>query len=331
MPSTPEHWNRVGPAALALLPLSMLYAAVTAARRAMYRAGWLHQARLPVPVIVVGNVTAGGTGKTPLVLWLAAGLARRGFRPGIVTRGYGAADAGPAVVPPEGETRTHGDEPVLLARRSACPVWRGYDRVAAARALLAANPDCNVVIGDDGLQHYRLARDVEIVLIDGAAGFGNGLPMPSGPLREPVRRLARTDLLVVKGPQRSGLALPRPAASMRLAPGRFRNLRDPALSVDAAALHDRRLHAVAGIGRPQQFFDTLSALGLRFREHPFPDHHAYTAADFAFAGADTVVMTEKDAVKSVGFATTDFWALPVDAVLPEGFLERVLERLRHGS
>ncbi len=330
MPSTPDHWHRVGPVALALLPLSIVYAAVTACRRALYRAGLLRTIRLPVPVIVVGNITAGGTGKTPLVLWLAASLVREGFRPGIVTRGYGAANAGPALVSPTGEPGLDGDEPVLLARRGACPVWRGTDRVAAARALLAANPDRDVIISDDGLQHYRLARDVEIALIDGASGFGNGLPIPSGPMREPVRRLARTDLLVVKGPQRAGLALPGPAAAMSLAPGRFRNLRDPALVTDAAALRDRPLHAVAGIGRPQQFFDTLAALGLRFRAHPFPDHHAYTAADFAFAGEETVVMTEKDAVKSTGFATTDFWALPVDAVLPEGFLDRVLERLRHG-
>lgn len=313
-----------------MLPLSLLYASVTAVRRALFRAGVLPAVRLAVPVIVVGNITAGGTGKTPLVLWLAAGLASRGFRPGIVTRGYGATDKGPACVPAGGDPLAHGDEPVLLAQRSACPVWRGTDRVAAARALLAANPACNLIISDDGLQHYRLARDVEIALVDGATGMGNGLPIPSGPLREPVRRLARSDLVVVKGRQVVSLALSVATTPMTLVPGRFRNLLDPALQVEAAALRNRPIHAVAGIGRPQRFFDTLSALDLRFREHPFPDHHAFTAADFAFARGDTVVMTEKDAVKSVRFATTDFWALPVDAVLPEGFLDRVLERLHHG-
>lgn len=330
MPSTPDHWNRIGLPALALLPLALLYAIVTAARRGLFRAGVLRAIRLPVPVIVVGNITAGGTGKTPMVLWLAAELAAHGFSPGIVTRGYRATDKGPACVPVGGDPLIHGDEPVLLAQRSACPVWRGADRVAAAHALLAANPACNLVISDDGLQHYRLFRDVEIALVDGATGVGNGLPIPSGPLREPVRRLARADLVVVKGRPAVPLALSVETTPMTLVPGRFRNLRDPALQVAPAAMGDRPIHAVAGIGRPQQFFDTLSALDLRFQEHPFPDHHVFTAADFAFAGSDTVVMTEKDAVKSARFATKDFWALPVDAVLPEGFLDRVLERLRHG-
>ena len=331
MPSTPAHWTRVGPTALALLPLALLFAAITALRRSLFRSGLLQTVRLRVPVIVVGNITAGGTGKTPLVLWLVARLAVNGFRPGIVTRGYCAVDAGPAEVAPSGDPRDQGDEPVLLAQRSGVPVWRGADRVAAANALLAANPGCNVIVSDDGLQHYRLARDIEIALVDGASGFGNGLLMPAGPLREPPSRLARCDFLVIKGASRTALPLPRPAVAMSLAPGRFRNLLDPATTVDAAAFGHRVLHAVAGIGRPQQFFDTLAALGLRFERHPFPDHHAYSAVDFAFAGSATVVMTEKDAVKCAAFATMNFWVLPVDAVLPEGFLERVLERLRHGS
>jgi len=315
---------------LVLLPPAALFAAVATARRWLFRSGMLTSYRLPVPVIVVGNVTAGGTGKTPFVVWLAETLQARGFKPGIVTRGYRARDAGPACVGPDAEAAEAGDEPVLLARRCACPVWRGVDRGQAARALLAAHPECDVVLSDDGLQHYRLARDVEIALVDGMRGFGNRLPIPAGPMREPVARLESCDFVVVKVPRRTNLGWRGEAADMRLRPGDFVNLRDCARRASARTLSEGKVHAVAGIGEPAQFFELLRALGLDVVEHAFADHHAFVEADLSFGTSATIVMTEKDAVKCRRFAQDGWWMLPVEAELPPGFAERIVAKLPHG-
>src|SRR5262245_37729121 len=194
-----SHWDSITPASCLLFPLSVVFRATAAARRAAYAAGIAPVERLPVPVVVVGNITAGGTGKTPVVLWLAQFLRGQGYVPGIVSRGYGGTRTAPGRVAPETDPLVAGDEPVLLARRSGCEVWTGADRAAAARALLAAQPSCNVILSDDGLQHYGLARDVEICVMDGARGMGNGWMLPAGPLREPPSRLARVDAIVVNG------------------------------------------------------------------------------------------------------------------------------------
>lgn len=309
--NTPRHWSRLGPTALALLPLAVLFACVAALRRKLFRLGAFASFRLPVPVVVVGNITAGGTGKTPFALWLVADLRAEGFTPGIVTRGYGGTGPEPSAVPPDGDPAICGDEPVLLARRGGCPVWRGRDRVATGRALLAAHPDCNVIVCDDGLQHYRLRRDAEIVLIDGARGVGNGLPIPAGPLREPVSRLRSADAVVINGA--GAKRLPHGHA-MRLVGTRLSNLRDATRVDDLATWRGRRVHAVAGIGNPGRFFDSLRAAGLDPIEHAFPDHHAYAPADLDFGDGDVaVVMTEKDAVKCAPFAQPQWWVLPVDA------------------
>jgi len=332
--NAPSHWRHRGPLAIALLPLAFLFRLLAFTHRSLYRLGLLRVEVLPVPVVVVGNVTVGGTGKTPLVLWLVAELRRCGLAPGIVTRGYGGTGPEPGPVATDADPRLCGDEPVLLARRSGCPVWRGRDRAAAARALLAAHPGCDVIVSDDGLQHHRLARTVEIAVVDGTRGFGNGWMLPAGPLREPVSRLDRCDVVVVKEPRSTELDVPSGAIGMRLVPGRWQRLDDPAITQDARAFAGQRVHAVAGIGAPAQFFDTLAALGIDAVPHPFPDHHRFSAADLAFPDDAPIAMTEKDAVKCAAFATARMWVLPVDATLDASLVDRILQTLRtprHGS
>ena len=305
-----RHWLSVTPVSAALFPVSLLFGLIAAVRRAAYARGFMRSHRLPVPVIVVGNIMIGGTGKTPLVVWLANYLARHSLRPGIVSRGYGASSREPRAVGANSDPAQCGDEPVLLARRSGCPVWIGADRVAAAQRLLQAHPECSVVVSDDGLQHYRLARDFEIAVLDGERGLGNGLLLPAGPLREPAARLREVDAVVIQG--RTGLAHT-PSYAMTLEGRQFQNLPNPEHVVDAQYFNRRRVRAIAGIGNPQRFFAHLRSLGLSFEARTFPDHHAYTASDFSEDGADAIVMTEKDAVKCAGFASEKFWALPVDA------------------
>lgn len=319
-----RHWYRITPLTLLLWPLSVLFRGAVALRRALYRSGLKPSARLPVPVIVVGNLSVGGTGKTPLVLWLAEFLRARGQHPGIVSRGYGSDGTTVREVQPDSDARQVGDEPLLLARRGGCPVWIGADRVAAAQALLRAHPECNILISDDGLQHYRLQRDVELAVVDGTRRHGNGMMLPAGPLREPLCRLRGVDAVVVNGgaPQAGELA-------MTLAGATFRNLRDPARRVEAQELHGKKLHAIAGIGHPQRFFDHLRALGLDAVTHPFPDHHAYTPADLDFADAEAILMTEKDAVKCSAWADARCWTLAVSAQLDAKLGEIILKKLEH--
>lgn len=325
---SPGHWQRVTGLTLVLLPLAALFALVSSVRRILFRMGVLPTSRMPVPVIVVGNITAGGTGKTPFVVWLVERLKEQGLHPGIVTRGYRAADAGPAAVGVDDDPSQAGDEPVLLARRSGVAVWRGVDRGRAARALLAACRDCDVIVSDDGLQHYRLARDIEIALIDGARGFGNGLPLPAGPLREPVSRLARCDYVVVKAPRTATIPWNGATVDMHLHGRRFVNLVDPESSAGPEEMAGREVHAVAGIGEPEPFFAALRAMGLTVVKHPFPDHHRFLATDLEFGPGATVVMTEKDAVKCRAFASRTWWTLPVDAELPAGFAARIVAALK---
>jgi len=286
--------------------------------------------RLPVPVIVVGNINVGGTGKTPLVIWLDELLRARGFRPGIVCRAYGGRARLPRPAAADDDPRLVGDEAVLLARRCGCPVWVGVHRTAAARALLAAHSDCNVIIADDGLQHYALARDIEIAVVDGARGFGNGMLLPAGPLREPPSRLNSVGVLVVNGAAlfpRELLPSKVPAVEMTLGGRIFYDLANPSRQAGPDCFAGKQVHAVAAIGNPQRFFNHLHELGLSFVAHPFPDHHAFTAADFAFRGDDAVIMTEKDAVKCERFCAENFWVLPVDAETGPALGELILRKL----
>ena len=327
------HWDRFTPVSALLTPLSVVFRAAVALRRMAYATGIAAMHRVPVPVIVVGNVSAGGTGKTPAVLWLVQHLRARGYRPGILSRGYGGRHASPHRVTPESDPYAFGDEPVLLASRSASPVWTGVDRAAAATAAIAAEPACNVLISDDGLQHYALGRDLEICVLDGTRGLGNGWLLPAGPLREPPSRLGTVDAILVNGgtgepaPATGAAQVQVPRFRMALEGREFYNLEDSSRRIGPESLRGRRLHAVAGIGDPGRFFRHLQGLGLDFVAHSFPDHHPFRAADIGYAEADAIVMTEKDAVKCRAFATDTHWALPVDAAIDDRFGEFVVSRL----
>jgi tetraacyldisaccharide 4'-kinase len=324
-----RHWYRVSAVSLLLLPVSLVFRVVVALRRRLYRAGVLPSVRLPVPVIVVGNLTVGGTGKTPLVLWLVQALRRHGRTPGIVCRGHGGTASAPRAVAPGDDPAAVGDEPALLAERAGCPVWIGADRPAAARALLAANPGCDVIVCDDGLQHYRLQRDVEIAVED-ERGFGNGFMLPAGPLREPRDR--PVDARVINRPGEGAAPAPDTAArtfTMRLVPSSLVRVADPGAAVALEEIRTKRLHAVAGIGNPERFFGTLARMGLRVTPHPFPDHHRFSPEDLAYPECDYIVMTEKDAVKCRRFRRSDLIALRVDAAPEPALVELIMPRI-HG-
>ncbi len=328
----PAFWARRGLPAVLLLPVSLLFTVLAALRRALYRAGLLRVERLPVPVIVVGNIAVGGSGKTPLADWLSGRLRAAGLRPGIVSRGYGGQVQGVALVPADGDPALFGDEPVLLARLTGCPVAVGADRPAAARALLAAHPECDVIVCDDGLQHYRLARDIELAVVDEAT-LGNRLPLPAGPLREGLGRLREVDMVFAHGRFSEALKMQLNGCTvypMHLAGRLFRSLADPAVQRDAAEFGCQTVHAFAGIGRPERFFEHLRGLGLEVVGHAFPDHHRYRAADLAAGQGAARVLTSKDAVKCSAFAPEDCWELPVVAEIPPGAAERILEKLTHG-
>ena len=320
--SFPEkHWYRLSPLSLALWPASLLFRLVLALRRLAYRSGILPSVTLPVAVIVVGNLVVGGTGKTPLVLSLAAMLKKSGRKPGIVSRGYRSAAGAPMAVAAGSPVDLVGDEPLLLARASGCPVWIGRDRAAAALGLLAAHPECDLLILDDGLQHYRLARDIEIAVED-ERGAGNGFLIPAGPLREPVSR--RVDIWVAHA---TPCTRRDPCFRMDLRGDLFRSVAAPREVVAAAAFERRKLHAVAGIGNPKRFFDQLARLGLASVNHAFPDHHAYSAGDLDFGDCEAVLMTEKDAVKCEAFARGPWYALQVEAELAPAFFDLILAKL----
>jgi tetraacyldisaccharide 4'-kinase len=324
-----RQWFRLTPWHVVLLPLSVLFGLVAALRRGLYRAGLLRAIRLPVPVIVVGNISVGGTGKTPLALWLADFLRQQGYHPGIISRGYGGGTQDAVAVDVRSDPALVGDEPLLLARKSGCPVWVGRDRVAAGKALLRAHAECDVLLSDDGLQHYRLDRDMEIVVVDGERKFGNGLLLPAGPLREGVSRLMSVDAVVVNGGSLKADMRLRNEFEMSLEGEVFYPLCEPELRARAADFGGKKLHAVAGIGNPQRFFAHLSRLGLVFEEHAFPDHWVFRPQDLDYGDADALLMTEKDAVKCAGFADERYWALAVEAILPPAFGQIVLQKLRN--
>jgi len=293
---------------------------VVALRRWGYRLRLLSSARVPVPVVVVGNIVAGGSGKTPLVLWIAEFLTRRGWKPAIVSRGYGGSAEAPRAATILSEPAEVGDEPVVLSRRSGCPVWVGPDRVRVVEALLGQHPDVDVVLLDDGLQHYRLRRDVEIAVVD-ARVFGNGWMFPAGPLREPPSRLRSVGAVVAHG---TGAVQ---GYAMRLEALPARRFADSRERRPLEAFRGRKVHAVAGIGDPARFFLMLGRAGLKVVPHPFPDHHPFTPRDLEFGDALPVLMTEKDAVKLRGAAGADWWVLPVQAAVDPAFGEWLAGRL----
>lgn len=302
------------------LPLAALYGAVTRARRAGYRHGWCKVQRLPVPVIVVGNIVAGGAGKTPLVIALVDALRARGYRPGVVSRGHGGTARVPQLLDADPDPGMCGDEPALIRLRTGAPVAIGVDRPAAARLLLAEHVD--VVVADDGLQHYALGRDVEVCVVDGVRRLGNARLLPAGPLREAPSRLQRVDFVVCNG----GVAHADEVA-MQLVATDAVPLVPPSQSRPLAEFRGQRVHAIAGIGHPQRFFATLQGAGIDVTAHVFPDHHAYAAGELAFGDSRPLLMTEKDAVKCRAFARPDWWSVPVTAELPRGFFDALVARL----
>lgn len=320
-------WYGRNPLGVLLAPLGWCYEAVARWRRRQYQRGRWVSRRLPVPVVVVGNLTLGGTGKTPLVIWLAGWLQGRGFRPGVLTRGYGGkATTWPMVVVPGTDPGRAGDEAVLLAERCGCPVMAGPDRVEAGRRLIEGH-GCDILLCDDGLQHYRLGRDLEIALVDGQRRFGNGRCLPAGPLREPLERLAAVDLVVIKGPSAGD------AYGMDLVPDRVTSLDDPTRSCPLDAFAGRTVVAVAGIGNPGYFFGMLAGRGIRVVPRPYPDHHPFTAGDVYTWAGHPVLMTEKDAVKCRGLPGSDRWVVRVRAEPDAATLGRfneLFDGLRNG-
>jgi tetraacyldisaccharide 4'-kinase len=290
-----------------LWPISAVYLALTRLRRTAYRRGWRPVVESPVPVIVVGNVSVGGTGKTPFVIWLAEQLKQRGRRVGIVTRGYrGKGTEWPRTVAPDSDPEEVGDEPVLLARRTGCPVVAGPDRVACVEALLA-NARVDVVLSDDGLQHYRLGRSFEIAVVDGARGMGNGLCLPAGPLREPVSRLQEVDAIVVNGGEWGHAGVFRATAVVT----KVYHLKDGALRT-LESFRSQPVHAVAGIGNPQRFFELLLDADLEVEAHPLADHAEIGPEQLTFDEPGAVLITEKDAVKCEHLKLNGVWCVVVD-------------------
>ena len=327
---TPSFWYDGSPVPLGVRLIAPLFGAVVALRRRLYRRRWLKQFTLPVPVLVIGNVTAGGTGKTPLTIALVNRLREAGWKPGVASRGYGREQAEVARwVEATTPTALGGDEPVLIAYKTGVPVRVDADRVAAGRALIEAG--CDIIVCDDGLQHYRLARDVEIEVVDAQRRYGNGRLMPAGPLREPATRAQECDFRVVNLGQAS--ADPTAVSACGFGEWAMQLHIDTALPLSGgrarALSHFRgqRVHAVAGIAHPQRFFDMLRAEGIGVVPHAFADHHAYAPADLRFGSELPVLMTEKDAVKCKPFANEWHFAVPLSAELPAAFWVSLLDRV----
>jgi tetraacyldisaccharide 4'-kinase len=317
--SLQRHWYGGGHPPLWTRPLEALYRSVVRRRAEGYRNDPSSVVRLSVPVVVVGNITIGGTGKTPLIVALAAAMSARGFVPGVVSRGYGGSERGPYLLTGLDDPAKVGDEPSLI-RQSGVPVAIGRERPEAAQLLIDAG--CNLILADDGLQHHRLGRDVEICVIDGERRLGNGHLLPAGPLREPANRLAEVDFVVVNGGTPGAREI-----GMALEGGVAINMADPTLSAPLADFAGRPAHAVAGIGNPARFFSSLTAQGIAVHGHPFADHHAFTRDDFTFADGCPVLMTDKDAVKCRDFARANWWRVPVRAELPESFYDAIAAKL----
>lgn len=304
-----------------LMPLSFIFTDIAKFRRWLYKKGYKPVEKLPVPVIIVGNITLGGTGKTPLVIYLVEQLKAAGFKPGVISRGYGGQSTNwPVRVTADSDATMIGDESLLIAQQADCPVAVGPVRAESARLLLENNT-LDVIVSDDGLQHYALHRDIEIVVIDGVRRFGNNFCLPSGPLREPQERIQEVDFVICNGgePQENEI-------QMQLQGNHAINMQTQERRA-LAEFKGANYHALAGIGNPQRFFDLLAQQGISCQTHPFPDHYAYSSNDICFKSADAIFMTEKDAVKCRSFATPQHWYVPVQASVESRFIEKLIALL----
>jgi len=303
-----------------LIPLSWVFNLLSSLRKALYAIGWLKSDALSVPVVVVGNISVGGMGKTPLVIWLAEQLKIAGYQPGIISRGYGGSARLATEVHENSDPQQVGDEPVLIVRRTHCPMFVNANRLLAGQALLKSYPECNVILSDDGLQHYRLRRDVEIAVVNSSVMYGNKLwLLPAGPMREKASRLESVDAIVENcAPSAFDLNLKGtfpPVFNMQLQGEMFESLEARQVKKPASDFLGKPLIAIAGIGNPDRFFNQLTKLGLQFDCKVFADHHAFTAKDLTEFSEKTILMTEKDAVKCQSFTTKDAWFLPVAAMV----------------
>lgn len=304
------------PAPLLLRPLEFLFKYIVRNKFARYQKGLLSSYRAPVPVVVVGNITVGGTGKTPMILWLIESCRQRNLKVGVVSRGYGAHPPQlPWRVNADDSAETAGDEPLLIVQRTGVPLVISPKRNEAVQALLAKE-SFDIILSDDGMQHYALERDVEIVLVDAARGFGNGHCLPAGPLREPLERLKSVDCILFNGAAEDS----NQGFAVNLKASKWINVRNNQACALDQLVTEEKVHAVAGIGNPQRFFNSVAELGFSAETHAFADHAQYRAEDFAFTEGKTLLMTEKDAVKCRQFAQENWWYLAVDAEPSPAFI-----------
>lgn len=316
-------WYQPHPIRWLLSPLSALYRSITWLRKSLYRLRIMKQSRLSVPVIIVGNITVGGTGKTPAVIWLVQQLQRAGFKPGIISRGYGGhANSYPIEVNLQSDPTIVGDEPLIISRQTACPIVVSPNRVEAGQMLLKQH-DCDIIIADDGLQHLALERDIEIIVVDNQRLFGNQYCLPAGPLREPILRLKSVDFIIYNGGDNTD------HFTMKLTQGSAINLVDNTLTKSITNFNSQTVHAIAGIGNPNRFFDQLQQQGLTINSHPFNDHHQYQQSDLAFNDDNVILMTEKDAVKCRSFATKNMWCIPIETTINGKLASLIIEKLRN--
>ncbi|ORU93974.1 MAG: tetraacyldisaccharide 4'-kinase [Cycloclasticus sp. symbiont of Bathymodiolus heckerae] len=306
-------WYGQRPVALLFVPLSWLFSLVTKLRYFLYKKGWLKSTRLSVPVVIVGNITVGGTGKTPVVIWVAELLKSAGYSPGVISRGYGGiASSWPQQVREDSDSRVVGDEAKILARRTACPVAVGPNRAESAQALIDHH-QCDIIISDDGLQHYALQRDIEIALVDGERRYGNRYLLPAGPLREPEKRLKTVDFVICNGLANTD------EYPLKVEGGEAVNLLDETNRLPLESFNGKSCHAIAGLGNPSRFFSHLKKYKLSFESHIFPDHFKYTEKDINFDDDKSILMTEKDAVKCTVIANEKHWYVPIRAQLTQKF------------
>jgi tetraacyldisaccharide 4'-kinase len=321
----PRTWESFNLLSLALLPVTFCFYVISSARRQLFKLGILRTTKIDVPVIVVGNISVGGTGKTPTVIGIALELKKRGLNPGIISRGY-RGDGITQQVTEKSTASQVGDEAILIQNHTFCPMWVGPNRVTSAQILCENYPGVNVIISDDGLQHYALKRDMEIIVIDGQRQFGNGLLLPSGPLRETKTRISECDAAVITGTQ--SMNLPIPTTNMTLVGDTFHQLSDPTLTCRARDFTTTQIAAIAGIGNPDRFFTHLASLGISAETKRFPDHHEFTQSDITSIEYDVILMTEKDAVKCKKMGGKNCWFLPVRAHFSGHLIRDIVETIK---